>query len=287
MREEADLPALNDRAQPIVRATVDDWPVAFIVNTGGSLSLVTPHAADTLSLPVDLDHHVLLTGSGGSVFASLVKIDRLDLGSGVARNVNFVGAGAFGGTVDGLPVVGLFGADFLVNYDVEFDLPAHRVGLYREQGCDARFAPPWPGDAYSLPFDLERDTQVQVAIRLNGKPLVVQLDSGAGGTILTLADARAVGVTPQSLQGDRVITTERIDENKVKASIHRFDSLDINPEHDSPFRVAVGDVTVSLLGANFLRNHRVWISYPHRLLWVQPMHARWVGDPAAPPAPHA
>ena len=288
MREAADLPVLNDRFQPIVRARVNDRPVAFIVDTGAGLSLVTPRAVGMLSLPVEYDHRILLTGIGGSVLGNLVEIRRLDLGHGVARNVEFVQAGAFGGTIDGLPVVGLFGADFLANYDVEFDLPAHHVGLYREQDCDARFAPPWQGNAYTLPFDLERDTQVKVPIRLDGAPLVVQLDSGAGGTILTLDDARSAGATPQALRDDRVVTTQGIDENRVKASIHRFAALDIGPEHDSPVRIAVGDVTASLLGASFLRTHRVWISYPHQLLWVQPVRARWVADPVqVPAAPHA
>ncbi len=285
MREEADLPVLNDRFQPIVRAKVNDQPVAFIVDTGADLSAVTPKAVEALSLPVDHDHRVVMTGIGGSVLSNLVEIRRLDLGHGSARDVEFVQAGAIGGSVDGLPVVGLFGADFLANYDVEFDLPAHHVALYKEQGCDAHFAQPWPGDAYTLPFDLERDRQVKVPIRLDGAPLVVQLDSGAGGTILTLDDARTAGATPQVIAADRVVTTQGIDENRVKASVHRFAALDIGPEHDTPAQVAVGDVTVSLLGANFLRTHRVWISYPHQLLWVQPTHARWV--PAATTAPHA
>ena len=288
MQEAADLPVLNDRFQPIVRAKVNDQPVAFIVDTGTDLSMVTPKAVDALSLPIDYGHRMVLTGIGGSVISNMAEIHRLDLGHGLARNVACAQAGAFGGTVDGLPVVGLFGADFLANYDVEFDLPAHHVGLYREQGCDAHFAQPWPGNAYALPFDLERDTQVEVPIRLDGAPVVVQLDSGAVGTVLTLDDAHAAGVTAQALGGDRIVMTEGIDENRVKASIHRFASLAIGPEHDSPAWVAVGDVTVSLLGASFLRTHRVWISYPHKLLWVQPMHARWVAGPAqAPAAPHA
>lgn len=195
MREEADLPVLNDRFQPIVRAKVNDQPVAFMVDTGADLSVVTPKAVEALSLPVDYDHRVVMTGIGGSVLSNLVEIRRLDLGHGSARDVEFVQAGAIGGSVDRLPVVGLFGADFLANYDVEFDLPAHHVALYREQGCDAHFTEPWPGDAYTLPFDLERDRQVKVPIRLDGAPLVVQLDSGAGGTILTLDHARTAGAT--------------------------------------------------------------------------------------------
>ena len=41
--------------------------------------------------------------------------------------------------VDGLPVVGLFGNDFLSNYEV--DVPLRHFGLYRATGCDAAMRP--------------------------------------------------------------------------------------------------------------------------------------------------
>lgn len=69
MQEVADLPVLNDHAQPVIKAQVNGVPVAFIVDTGAAVSLVTPRGAALLSLPVDYDHRVLMQGTGGSVFA--------------------------------------------------------------------------------------------------------------------------------------------------------------------------------------------------------------------------
>ena len=109
----ADLPVLNDRGSPVVRAAIDGQPVAFIVDTGAFLSVVGSDDASRLKLPISFVKRHLLNGNGGSAFAPDATIPDLSLGTAVAQNVSFAAIGAFPFNVGGLKVVGLFGGDFL------------------------------------------------------------------------------------------------------------------------------------------------------------------------------
>ncbi len=274
MHELAVLPVLNDHRQPIIRAAINGVPVAFIVDTGARVSTLFEEAATTLNLPVSFENRHVLVGTGGAVFARDATVDTLRLDHLVARNVQFVTAGRWQGRIDGLPLAGLFGGDFLAGYDVAFDLPAHRVSLYREQRCGNNLRP-WPeGAAYRIPFRLESETQIDLPIAIDGHPVPAVLDSGAGRTVLDRPAGREGGATDASMAADPTTIGTGIDGNRNPMRLHRFDSLQVGPERFAPALLAVGDTGVTLLGADYLRGHRVWISYPHQVLYVQPVTAR-------------
>ena len=281
MHELAVLPVLNDRRQPVVRATVDGVPVAFILDTGARVSTVFEPAATTLGLPTSFENRHVLIGTGGAVFARDATIAILRLGNMVGRNVRFVTAGRWHGRIDGLPLAGLFGGDFLANYDVAFDLPAHRVSLYREQSCGDHLRP-WPGVAYRLPFRLVNGTEVDLPIAINGHVVPAVLDSGASRTVLDRDAGRMGGATDAALAADPATIGTGIDGNRNPMRLHRFDSLQVGPERFAPSVVEVGDTGVTLLGADYLRGRRVWISYPHQVLYVQPVSARSGGEQRGP-----
>ncbi len=274
MHELAVLPVLNERRQPIIRAAVDGVPVAFIVDTGARVSTIFEDAAVTLNLPASFENRHVLVGTGGAVFARDATVDILRLDHMVARNVQFVTAGRWHGRIDGLPLAGLFGGDFLAGYDVALDLPAHRVSLYREQGCGDNLRP-WPeGVMYRIPFQLENDTQIDLPIAIDGHAVPAVLDSGAGRTVLDRTAGRSGGATDASMATDPATIGTGIDGNRNPMRLHRFDSLQVGPERFAPAVLEVGDTGVTLLGADYLRSHRVWISYPHQVLYVQPVPAR-------------
>jgi predicted aspartyl protease len=272
MLEAANLPVLNDRGQPLVQAGINGTPVAFMIDTGAAASVVTSSVVNKLELPVDYQHTIVMNGTGGSTMTDSVRIDTLTLGPAHARRADFWRADFPRGTINSLPVAGLFGGDFLANYDVEFDLPDHRVSLYRERNCGSQVMPNWPDPLYSVPFRLERNTAVMLTMLVNDVPVDAELDSGAGRTVLDLDAARAAGVRRADLAPDQSYWGHGIDGNRTEAFLHRFNSLTLGAERRSPARLAVSDIqTGSLLGADFLRTHRVWISYPHDILWVHPV----------------
>ncbi|MGI4746475.1 MAG: retroviral-like aspartic protease family protein [Janthinobacterium lividum] len=267
MREVAELPVLNEIGAPIVKAGINGTPVAFIVDSGARVSIIGRTSADALRLPVSFENHHIIIGIGGATFAPDATIGRLSLGEGAARNITFITAGEFGQTFGGLPVVGLFGGDFLANYDVEFDLPAHRIGLYTEQHCGAHFRP-WADAFYEQKFDLNNETEIDLDASLDGHTITLQLDSGAQRTVLDLDTGATGGARSTNMADDPKSRLIGVDGNPVFGHTHRFDTLSIGPERFASIRLNVADVPKSLLGADFLRSHRVWVSYRHEMLYI-------------------
>lgn len=263
-----DMTVINESGSPIVSSTVNGHPVAFILDTGARSSSVWPGQVEKLGL----ENHfkmVRLRGTGGEAFGGVATAETVGLGSATASNVVFVTAGNLfdGRTINGLPVVGLLGADFLDNYDVVLDLPNHRINLYTIDRCGDAL-PAWKGRFYKIKVShaWEDETKTIVHIRLNGHPIDAYLDSGASGTLISRDDARAAGVKKSDLFLDRKGVGYGIDDEKSFRYLHHFDTMDVGPFHFSHPILRIAETDNSLLGADFLRHHRVWI----------PRHADWI-----------
>ncbi len=272
----ADLPLLAGRRIPAVEASLDGRKVVLFIDTGAAMSIITRSAADRFGLyggGGGGGGSVMVRGIGGTVFAPVATIHRLGLGRGIARNIAMPVVGELGGPVQGMPVLGLFGADFLSNYDVDIDLPGHHFAIYALHGCGDAIRPV-DGPYFEVPFRLEA-TKIELDLKLNGKPVGAFLDTGASHTLITPDDARRAGVTRQALSRDRSGHEIGIDASPLEARLHRFGSLEIGAErmNNFPFVVADADIDEMILGDDFLHFNRVWISYPLQRLFIQPaMH---------------
>ena len=203
--------------------------------------------------------------------APTVTVHDLSLGRGIARSLDLPVAGEFPRPVDGLPVVGLFGNDFLSNYDVDVDVPRQHFGLYRATGCDAAmrpFDPPY----FAVPFREDKG-QVVLDIRLNDRPMTAILDTGATMTLIDRNGALAAGVALDGLDADQVRTARGADSHLVAVRRHRFGSLEVGDERMNNFHFLVAPVGTgrTLLGRDFLRFNRVLISYPRHMVFIQPV----------------
>ncbi len=264
-----DLPLLSGGRLPALEASLDGREVVFYIDTGASTSILTPTAVERFGLYGDSDHRMLLRGIGGEVMAPIVKVHRLVLGNGLVRDIELPVAGNLGGDVQGIPVLGLFGADFLSNYDVNIDLPHHHFAMYDLRNCGTNLRP-LDDPSFDVPFRLDQ-TKILLGVKLNGTAMTAVLDSGAMGTLVAQDDARRAGVTSAAMAGDRYGHAMGIDENRVAMHLHRFGSLEIGSETMRNFPFAVGDVDETLLGDDFLRFNEVWISYPLQRLFIHPV----------------
>ena len=267
------MAVLNAHGSPIVKVGINGKPAAFVVDTGAGFSTVTPDAVDRFGLPVDQTRIGIVQGVTGSSFMYPATIDRLDLGTAATRQITLMEAGRFRhAAVGGLPLSGLFGSDFLAGYDVDFDLPAHRVSLFNEDHCNARFPQPWKGLAYRENFDLRDQNKIVLGAKLDGARLEMVLDSGAQGMLIDLDAAAAAGVTRATMRDDSRHEISGVDGHRLRTWVHRFGSIELGPDRIYSPWIEVGQIqSDNLLGASFFRNHRVWISYPHRVMWVQPI----------------
>lgn len=276
------MAVLTGSGVPIVNVGINGVPSAFVVDSGAFTSFVTSDTTRRLGLPVDHSRGAIIMSIGGAAFAPLVEIKKMSLGTAVARDVTLLEAGSFPRvTFGGRPLSGMFGGDFLANYDVEFDLPAHHVSLYTEKACNADFPQPWDDAAYREGFRLERRNAVMLDAWLDGRPARLQFDSGAALTTVRVDTAIAAGVTPAAVRADRTFAARGVDGRLLATRLHLFHSFELGPERISDPWIAIANMrTHGVLGADFLQTHRVWISYPHHLLWVQPIGHVHLAEPS-------
>ncbi|MBB2197369.1 MAG: retroviral-like aspartic protease family protein [Gluconacetobacter sp.] len=267
-----DMPVLNEQGSPIVKASINGHPVAFVVDTGSLITAIWPRQVDKLGL-YSTFRQVRLRGVGGDTLGTIVTARTMGLGAATASDVSFVAVGRRmdGRAVNGIPIVGLLGGDFLSSYDVVFDLPNHQVNLYDVRGCKG-LIPRWNGGFYSVPTheDPNDPTKIIVRVKLNGHPMDAILDSGAQHTLIATDDARDAGVSTSDLARDRTGIGVGIDDEKLVRFMHRFERFQVGPFHFDHPVMPVSETDHSLLGAEFLRRHRVWIPRSRNEIFVQP-----------------
>ncbi len=269
VRTTVDLPLLDHTAIPTVVGRLRNQPVGLLLDTGAATSVVARGAVDRFGLMSEPYLITRLTGIGGSRLTDFAYIGDLELGHGHAKDFDLPIGPNFTDLSRDLPILGLFGADFMSNYDVDFDLPHRRFAMYDLAGCQA--IQPVATPYFTVPFRLV-GTAIRIEIRLNGVPVKADLDSGSSNTYITEDDAGRAGVTASILAGERIIHPGGVDGFPVKGHLHRFGSLELGAERlkNFPLDVASSAVGITLLGADFFRLNRIWISYPHRMLFVQP-----------------
>ena len=257
------MPIINRSGSPIVRAGINGHPVALIVDTGAMTSLIGTSHINPLGLDV-VGSYGTLTGVGGVELAQVVKIDSLEMGPSKASDFTIVAGGKFGGSINGLPIVGLFGDDFLGNYDTIVDIPDHIVRLVRTEDCPGP-TPGWGERVHTIhvSHDTADNLKTILEIKVNGHVADATLDTGATNTLVTMHTARRAGVTHEMLQQDPVSVGFGLTRDPVKIYHHLFSTLEIGDIVFHNIRLSVLDDdlpnTDALLGSDFMRHYRLWI----------------------------
>jgi hypothetical protein len=129
--------------------------------------------------------------------------------------------------------------------------------------------------------------QIVLTIQINGQPVRAQLDSGAGASVLNKSDAARLGVTPDTPGVVAIGSGGGLGSKSVDNWIGPFQSVVIGNETIKDTNIRFADLwkdatytpigshlprkvesTVSmLLGADFLRAHRVLVAHSQRKLY--------------------
>lgn len=177
-------------------------------------------------------------------------------------------------TLSGAAIDGLFGSDLISVFDLELDFPAGRVSLWRLIDCQQIEPLHWSGDYAAIPMTRRADKTVVIPIEVDGAFLDAVLDTGAGPLLLTRQSALAAGATPAELAQDPAVETGGIGGKRMLRR-HVFHALTIGKEtypnvaaliSDHPKEITGNE---NLIGLDFLRGHRAWLSYGTETLFLQ------------------
>src|SRR5215472_15179280 len=246
-----------------VKGSVNRSDAWLMIDTGAERTLLTTTAVKSFLLAHSQRSATLLTGVGGTVSDADVYAD-LQLGTASFQQrlaeANIPG------------ISGLVGADMLSDYDVEFDLPHGRFRLWHARGCRAVDVP-WVGPRSTMTIQVTGAGQLRVPVTVDGKPVNALLDSGSSLSLLRTVAARRLGVAPADMASDPQLLVHGIGSGTVSVRLHRFNTLDVGQTRTAAPEIGVGEIQIGpddmILGLDYLRSHRLWVSYQTGRIFVQ------------------
>lgn len=277
----ADLRTIDAKTIPAVHAIVAGKIAALIVDTGAVDSTLTEKFIQAANLKPYVTNRTLV-GLSGEEMRKSVSVPSVTIGYATAHDVQFGDARMRDiRLADGTVVDGNFGGDFLSSYDVLLDLNARTVKIYASEHCDTPDFKPFDKGWFSMPFAL-RGNEIILRASVDDRPMLFMLDSGASRTTLMTLQAVRIGGVSSS---DPVVQVGTIGENTVPTRVHQFGSLSIGRERVGHPHLLVAPGFVNLLGDDFLRTNRVWISYPTHRIYVQPLPGEFTAGTTTTSAP--
>ncbi len=278
----AEWPLRAKSYTPVFDGAINGQKIGILVDTGADISLVHRSAAARLGL-TRYQTGGRFFGIGGETHAESVHIDEFRLAEGVRKNWEVLVAGE-GNFSDDVAV--LLGDDYFQQVDLEFDLAHNAVRIYNTKDCEGVSLAYWATEpAGEAP--IEAGSRIRLTVAINGKPVRAQLDSGAGYSILSQADAARLGVTPESPGVVAGGCVRGLGEKRADSWFGQFESFAIGNERIRNPRIRFADmwrhVTYTetgsrlpnrfaghpdlLLGADFLRAHRVLVARSQRKMY--------------------
>jgi predicted aspartyl protease len=271
----AQLPMQEIRGQFVTTIGVNDQNLTLLIDTGAGGTILTPRAADRLGLPEDFSKSATISGFGSRSPSRHPRIARsIRFGPLEWHNQSIFTADFIHQQQQDDPAspVGVLGADLLSQFDVEFDFPKQTMTLYQPAACFVNGVP-WT-NAYERfrPMRTAQNAFV-IPVSVNGQPLFGEIDTGAQTTSITRAAALSAGISEASIDREPPETATVANGADLVVRRHSFDSLKVGgvtmdhvPLYVDDTLFGVGDV---LLGSDFLRDARVWVSYSTNQVFMQ------------------
>lgn len=265
-----------------VQAKINQAPVTLLVDTGAERTLLTEATVDRLHLPRDYQRATRTYGIGSATASWDAKLPNGIVLGDTRLPVESVTVGRFGiNEVAGGSADGLLGADILLAFDLDLDIPANRVTFYRARPDCPDALPPWNPPYIAIDGVSTRRDRLLVPFELDGVGGTAVLDTGAQISSISRRMAERVGLAETDMAADRLVMAHGAAPDEVEVRIHRFRQFRVGSavmESPAlpvvPMSSGMGD---ALVGGDFLRGRQVWLSFSTRRVFVTPLqHGPWI-----------
>lgn len=269
-----EVPLAWDSGRVLVRVRVGAADsLVFLLDTAGGGSVVSPETVARLGIPASAGETVQVMGASGAVRLRQVPLPRVSLGSARVEGITAVVAETARFRRSAGPAyAGVLGNDFLRAFDVEVDVPAGRLRLWR-RGADAA---PRPGAAPAAVANLSPVPGfVMFDVAVGDSTVRAILDSGAHLSTLNWRAAAGAGVTRATPGMRTTRAAVGMSGDTVESHLYTFDRVGVEGLRFPPLEMRISDLPVfaalglgsrptMLVGADLLRTCRVFISYSER-----------------------
>ena len=262
----------------LITVAVNDADAVFIMDTGAERTLMSEAAVHRLGLERDGWVASTTLGIGGYEERPNALPHSLRLGGITLRRRTLTGDTSVMvgplpvNQIEDRPIAGLLGRDFLSPFDLDLDLPARRLTLNAVSGCTMGFLP-WTTPYAAIPARTPAGNAMVIQTEVDGRALRTLVDTGASASLLTASGMFLLGLTAEVLEHDPGGNGAGVGPTPVPMRLHRFAELQIGPDvtRDPQLWVAsahVVPIVDMLLGVDWLRSRRVWLSYATRQFFV-------------------
>jgi len=269
----------------LVPGSVNGHAVKFIVDTGAE-TLLFPDRARALGVSVGGLIGEMYSASGHETMVEQATIENLTLGTWVGHNVSLPAVGV-GNSFGDEQVVGLLGEDILSHFDIEIDIANHLFALYQPKDCEDANLAYWT-DSYNL-ADFVRFNAQYPSILVHGQvgdsPVLIELDTGAYRTVMSLEVARGLGMSPGAPGVESLGPVRGINGQAAETWAGTFPSFTLDQETIKPAKLAFFQFARAsqpengsmlkqrvfaadmLLGIDFIKAHHLFLSHSQRKLY--------------------
>jgi len=289
----------------VLPGTVNGKPVDMLVDSGVPAVALSHAFAERLGLglwPVTADGvRMESSGVGGRSDLWRTRVDEISFGKVQWKSAHLE---VFGSVSGPAPDV-LVGAGFLFQRDAE--LTADAITFLEASDCSADHSLAyWAEDVPWTTTEptTARDLRVIVTVRVDGQPVRALVDSGSPTSAIDLSDARQRGFRPEAGADEKVggigthtvgrwpatFKTFEIGDEVIRNP--RLEVVDMFGAYRQDFQYtttekAIADEPHMLLGADFLKSHRVLFATSQRRMYFSYVGGPVFGAPAVPAAPAA
>lgn len=299
MLQIGELPITLEGGQITVAAEINGEQTRMVVDTGSVATILFRPSALRLGLTPHSMLGVKSYGVGGEDRAEEARVNTLQVGNLVAKNVDLLVTGG----LSSKDVQGLLGAGFLLQSDVEFDVPEGKLRFFKPMNCVGDQVVYW-GAAYAVrPIINLNSMQIEVMAMLNGVTMRAVMDSGASTSVVSFAGAAKAGVTPATQGVATSGSLVGIGPKAVASDVAVFSTFTFGDETIRNVHLRLADLFYAAktietgsnvpspaideaqmtLGADFFGSHRVYVSRGQSKVYVS-----YMGGPVfatkAPPA---
>lgn len=250
--------------------TINGTAATMLVDTGADNIYLTRTGTDRRGLRVDRTG-ASGRGIGGSFNIMTSTVREIALGPIRTGKLDLEVIGNTGYTPSYDVVLG---GRFLFQTDVEIALPDKRLNFFKASGCADEYLGYWKEGAVDLPFRYDQRVHPTptFTVELNGQKMSAMIDSGASISLVNVEAATRAGFRPDAPGVSRAGDIVGVGKSMASKWNAPFDTLKVGDETIRAVHLGVVDSREVeediVLGADFLRTHRVLFSMSQQKLYV-------------------